>query len=143
MIHGKDYIGAGCGAIMQNDAGQIFMQQRGKDVRNEPGKWTIPGGMVEFDETIQTSLAREIKEEHGVDITVGELLSTYDHIIPEKQQHWITSVYFCTITGGEPTIVEPHKCDAIGWFSLEEMEQMDLTINMKTCLALLKEKTKN
>jgi len=128
MKKGVDYIGVGVGAIIRNEEGKYFASLRGKEVRNESGKWEFPGGAVEFGDTLESTIVREMKEEHGIDIEVGELLSVSNHLIPEEKQHWVSPGFMCKIVSGEPKILEPHKCDQIGWFTLKELSQIPLSI---------------
>ena len=60
---GQDCIGVGAGALILNDLEQILLTLRGKAAKNEVGKWELPGGAVEFGETIEQALKREVKEE--------------------------------------------------------------------------------
>jgi 8-oxo-dGTP diphosphatase len=126
MIRGVDYIGVGVGAIIVNDEGKLLLAKRGPKARNERGLWEFPGGAVEFGDTLRDSLIREIKEEYGVTIAVGDLLTVTDHILPEENQHWVSPSYICRVVEGEPTILEPEKCSMIGWFALDEIPN-DLT----------------
>jgi mutator protein MutT len=116
MKRGIDYIGVGVGAILVDSDGQLFLAQRGPLARNERGKWEFPGGSVEFGETLKNALTREISEEFGVEIQVGELLDVVDHILVEEKQHWVSPTYVCRIISGDPVIKEPEKCSQIGWF---------------------------
>ena len=121
MKRGSDYIGVGVGALILDEAGRIFLSQRGPLAKNERGLWEIPGGGVEFGETLADALRREMREEYGIEIEVGDLLDVVDHILPAEGQHWVSPTFICRITAGEPRIVEPGKCSAIGWFGLAEM----------------------
>jgi mutator protein MutT len=128
MKRGIDYIGVGVGAAIFNVEGKIFLARRGPKAKNERGKWDCPGGGVEFGETCAVSLKREMKEEHDIDIEVLDLLGVCDHIIPDEHQHWVSPTYICKIVRGEPKILEPEKCDGIGWFTLEEAARLPLTL---------------
>ena len=121
MKRGTDYIGVGVGALILNEAGQVFLSQRGPLARNERGLWEFPGGAVEFGETLTTALRREIYEEFGIEIEVGELLDVVDHLLPDEGQHWVSPTYLCRIRSGMPTIREPQKCSAVGWFDLSQL----------------------
>jgi 8-oxo-dGTP diphosphatase len=140
MKAGTDYIGVGVGACIMNDEGKILIALRGKEAKNERGKWEIPGGSVDFGETFEQAIKREVMEELGVEIQVGELINIWDHIIPQEHQHWVSPTYICRIIKGEPVINEPHKCDQIGWFALEEAEQLPLSIITKMDIDHLKKK---
>ncbi len=142
MQKGVDYIGVGVGAVIVNQEGKFFLAKRGPKAKNERGKWDFPGGGVEFGEKIEDALIREIKEEYALDIEVKELLEVCNHIIPEEKQHWVSPTFLCAHKAGVPKICEPEKCEEIGWFTLEEVEQCDLTIASKQDLIILKKKFK-
>lgn len=116
MKRGVDYIGVGVGALIVDAQGRLFLTKRGSQAQNERGLWEFPGGSVEFGETLAAALRREIYEEFGIRIAVGELLDVVDHLLPDEGQHWVSPTFLCTITDGEPQICEPKKCSAIGWF---------------------------
>lgn len=122
MKKGVDYIGVGVGAMIFDDKGRLLMTKRGQGAKNERGHWEIPGGGVELNETRVDALVREIREEIGVDIEIVEELLTFEHMIPDEGQHWIATTFIVEIKDGQtPKIMEPHKCDAIEWFTLDEL----------------------
>lgn len=126
MQRGIDYIGVGVGAVIVDDAGRLFLARRGLLAKNERGLWEFPGGAVEFGERLADALRREIHEEYGIEIAVGELQDVADHILPAEGQHWVSPSYLCRIHSGTPSIREPGKCSAIAWFAPEDMPA-DLT----------------
>lgn len=140
MKKGIDYIGVGVGAIIFDQAGLVFLAKRGRDVRNESGKWEFPGGGVEFNEKLETAVAREISEEYGFDIEVEQLLDVVNHIIPAEKQHWVSPTFLCRYRQGTPRILEPDKCDAIGWFEMTNIPVDQLTIASKNSFESLKRK---
>ncbi len=134
MKKGIDYIGVGVGAVILNSEGRVFLAKRGREVRNESGRWEFPGGGVEFGETLEHALAREVREEYGLEIEVRELLDVVNHLIPAEKQHWVSPTFLCRVKSGAPSIREPHKCDEIGWFTLDEIPEGLLTIASKKSL---------
>ena len=84
MKRGIDYIGVGIGAIIVDNGGRLFLARRGPQAKNERGLWEFPGGSVEFGEKLADALKREMREEYGVEIAVGELLDVVDHILPAE-----------------------------------------------------------
>ncbi len=121
MKRGVDYIGVGVGAIIVAKDGRLFLARRGPLAKNERGQWEFPGGSVEFGERLKDALRREIAEEYGVQIEVGELLDVVDHLLPDEGQHWVSPTFLCRIVEGEPIIREPGKCAEIGWFHPDEV----------------------
>jgi mutator protein MutT len=126
MRRGIDYIGVGVGAVLVDTDGKLFLARRGPLAKNERGLWEFPGGSVEFGETLAEALEREMREEYGIEISVGHLLDVVDHILPEESQHWVSPTYVCAIVSGTPRICEPGKCSEIGWFPADQMPD-DLT----------------
>lgn len=123
LRRGIDYIGVGVGALIVDDQGQLFLSRRRLKAKNERGLWEFPGGSVEFGEKLANALQREMFEEYGFEIHVGELLDVVDHLLPEEGQHWVSPTFICTITSGEPRILEPEKCAEIGWFAPNRMPE--------------------
>ena len=121
MKRGIDYIGVGVGAILVNPDGQVFLARRGPLAKNERGLWEFPGGSVEFGERLADALRREMREEYGIEIEVGELLDVVDHILPAENQHWVSPTFLCRIISGYPAILETGKCTEIGWFDVDEI----------------------
>jgi 8-oxo-dGTP diphosphatase len=140
MRKGIDYIGVGVGAAIFDGEGRLFITKRGPKAKNERGKWEVPGGGVDFGETFEQAIKREMKEENDIEIEVIELLGIYDHIIPDEGQHWVSPTYICRIVAGEPKILEPDKCAEIGWFTIEEAEQLPLSIITRHDIEVLKQK---
>ena len=128
MKPGIDYIGVGVGAFIENTEGKILLALRGVNAKNERGMWEIPGGAVEFGETFEEALNREVYEELGITIVIGEVLEIVSHILKEEHQHWVSPTYLCSIAQGIPEVREPEKCDQIGWFSLQETKRMPLSM---------------
>ena len=80
------------------------------------GLWEFPGGKHEPDETFEQCLVREIREELGVEISVGELFESVTHAYPEKTVH--LKFFVCRLRGGEP---QPLGCKAIKWAGKSEL----------------------
>jgi len=140
MKKGIDYIGVGCGALILNKKGKILLLKRGKNVQNESGTWSLPGGTVEFGESRHDAVIREIKEELGCTIKPLETLTVVDHFVPQERQHWITTIFTCIITDGIPQNVEPEKCDAAEWMGVEEIEKVPLANHMPAILSAIRKR---
>lgn len=119
MKPGVDYIGVSVGALILNEKGEVLLVKRSQNARNEKGKWEAPGGAVEFWETRETAVRREIMEELGVEVEIIKVLVTTDEILPEYRQHWLPTTFLAKVKNGQTAkIVEPEKHDAIGWFAI-------------------------
>lgn len=118
---GRDYIGVGVGAMVFDAAGRVFLAQRGPLAKNERGCWEFPGGSVDYGERLEDAIIREFMEEYGMQIGKLQLLHVVDHILTAEGQHWISPTYLAHHLRGEPSIREPGKCSAIGWFLIEDL----------------------
>ncbi len=120
MIIGSDYIGIGIGAIIIKNH-QILLIRRSSKLhlsRTSLGMWSVPGGEVDFGETLEHAVIREAQEEIDVDIKVHKLIGYTDQILHSPDLHWLSIHFLCTITSGRPSIQEPDKCDQIKYFSV-------------------------
>ena len=61
MKNGVDYIGVSAGAMIFNDRGELFLSKRSQNATNEKGCWETPGGSVNFGETLEEAVRREIE----------------------------------------------------------------------------------
>jgi len=81
------------------------------------GLWEFPGGKREPGETFEQCLVREIREELGVEIAVGEPFAEIRHTYPEKSVH--LKFFVCRLLSGEP---RPLDCAAIQWVGRFELD---------------------
>jgi mutator protein MutT len=81
------------------------------------GLWEFPGGKREPDETFEQCLIREIREELGVEISVGKLFESVTHAYPEKTVH--LKFFVCRLERGEPGL---RGCAAFKWISATELD---------------------
>ncbi len=140
MKPGKDFIGVGVGAVILDKKDRILLLKRGQNIRNEPGTWVIPGGEVEYNEKIEKTVLREVKEEIGVRVKILGLLGVADQVMVKEKQHWISSIFLCKIVSSQPKIMEPEKCEDLDWFELNKVKKLNLGVMMKQNLKILKNK---
>lgn len=80
------------------------------------GLWEFPGGKREEGETFEHCLARELREELGIEVEVGQLIECLDHDYPEKSVH--LRFFKCLWLKHEP---QPLGCPAFAWISSEDL----------------------
>ena len=101
-------------ALIVRDGKLLITQRHAKS--HLGGLWEFPGGKREAGETFETCLAREIREELGVDISVGELFEEVTHAYPEKTVR--LKFFWCKLVTGEPQAVD---CAAVRWVEKSEL----------------------
>lgn len=79
------------------------------------GYWASPGGYVEYDESVEDAVVREVKEETNLDVTVDKLLNVYS-----RPNTGIVFIAFRgRVTGGDPQAGE--DAGAVAFFGPEEL----------------------
>jgi 8-oxo-dGTP pyrophosphatase MutT (NUDIX family) len=115
----------GCGVYIFDDAERVLLTQRGPKARHERFKWEAPGGAVEEGESFEDAARREIKEELGITVELTGILAEFDEVIDSNGDSW-HAVIFKARTDEVPVIQEPEKCVGFGWFTREEIRQLNL-----------------
>jgi mutator protein MutT len=96
--------------------GKLLITQRYADA-HLGGLWEFPGGKREPDEDFEACLQRELREELGISVTVGELLESLTHAYPEKTVH--LKFYRCRWQEHEPQAL---GCAAFKWVTAGELQ---------------------
>ena len=125
LKRGVDYIGVTVNFLVHDGKGRILLQKRSKQCRDEQGRWDIGGGAVEFGESLDEAVLRELREELNVEPVSYEFVQHYDaHRINDGlPTHWIAITYAVHVDPDKISIGEPHKIDEIGWFTLDTLPE--------------------
>jgi len=92
--------------------------------RTDTGQWALPGGTVEWGETLQTCIRRELAEEAGVEvISLGQLLGVYSHPDRDFRFHAITVVVRAKVTSPLRPPANPVEISEVGLFEEHELPQ--------------------
>lgn len=126
---------------IENEDGEILLQQRGRKSRDENGLYETIGGKFERkDSDFKSSIIREIKEEVGTDIKLELKDVTGIYHCYKQDIHWIFVVYFARYMGGNIKVMEPEKCMGYKFFSYEDAMNSELIAeNCKYLIKSIKE----
>jgi len=108
-----------CGVIKDAD-GRILACRRGEG-RHLAGLWEFPGGKVDAGESPEAALARELEEELGVAVDVGEKLAAVVEWTDGEVAIRL-SAYWCGISQGEPVALEHAE---IRWCGFPELAGLE------------------
>lgn len=123
MLIGTDCIGVTTVYFCHDSKGRFVMAKRSQNARDEQGTWDIGGGKMEFGDSIEDTLKREIWEEYCAEVLGFDFLGFRDvHRTKEgKPTHWIALDFKVRVAPETVRIGEPHKFDEIGWFTLDSL----------------------
>lgn len=79
--------------------GKVLLVKR--SIKPYMGYWCVPGGRVEFGETVEEAVLREAKEETGLDVEIGKMVGIYSDPKRDPRGHTITIAYLLKAVGGE------------------------------------------
>jgi len=122
---GVDYIGVTVCFVVHDGKGNILLQKRSQQCRDEKGNWDIGGGAVEFSETLEEAVKREVGEELLTVPIKTEFLMAYEaHRDNEgTPTHWIALLHAVEVDPATVAIGEPHKIDELGWFTSKSLPE--------------------
>lgn len=99
--------------------GKFLMGQRAGT--HGTGKWSVPGGWLEYGESLENATVREVKEETGMEVASVSFLTLTNNIFQDEDIHSLTAWMVGEWRSGEPTILEPDKFVDQGWFDLDTL----------------------
>lgn len=123
MKKGEDYIGLTVSFLCHDGKGRVLLSKRGTQARDEHGNWDCGGGGVEFGDTVENTLRKEIQEEYCTDVLEAEFLGFRDVFREQngKPTHWLSMDYLVLVNADKWGNGEPHKLDAVEWFPVAEL----------------------
>lgn len=116
----------GVGAVVVDGGNVVLIRRKYEPLK---GHWSLPGGMVEIGEPLETALAREMEEETGLTVDVGPVIEVFDRITRDDQHrvryHFVLIDYLCWPTSG--TLRAGSDVDAAIWANPAALDQYGLT----------------
>jgi ADP-ribose pyrophosphatase YjhB (NUDIX family) len=128
-------------AVVTDDDGRLLLARwtEGRRVA-----WTMPGGGLEPGEPPEDAVRRELREETGYSVKVGELLGVHSRVIPATQRvqkaaeplHTLRIIYRAQVTGGKLRFETDGSTDMAEWFSrravadLQRVKLVDIAMRM-------------
>lgn len=111
----------GVGGVIVKD-GRALIVKRAHEPRK--GEWSLPGGVVELGETLVDAVRRELKEETGLEVEVGDVVEVFDRVHRLEHRiryHFVIVDYLCHPTGG--TLQAGDDAEDVAWVRSEEIDR--------------------
>ena len=103
---------------------KVFLPRRAATKKFLPDVFELPGGHIDFGEDIVVGLAREIEEEFGMHVTVGDPFGVFTYTNDIKGSHSIEVVYFAQFTDPIDNItLNPEDHSEYRWLAADELDQ--------------------
>jgi 8-oxo-dGTP diphosphatase len=105
-----------------NNRRQILLIQR----KNEPykGRWALPGGFIEMDETLLEAAVRELREETGLNVPVLEQFRTFDAIDRDPRHRTISTVFIGSVGNESGSLKASSDASRAKWHSIDNLPDL-------------------
>ena len=103
-----------------NDAGDLYLQKRSMNKDIQPGKWdTAVGGHIDYGETVEDALRREVREELGITDFIPQFITRY--VFESAIEKELVNTYRTTYDG--PITPDPSELDGGRFWPIEEIKE--------------------
>jgi NADH pyrophosphatase NudC (nudix superfamily) len=122
-MRGKEFIGVNCVFWCHDGKGKLLMHKRSKKCRDEQETWDCGAGSMEFGETFEETVRREVLEEYGAQPKEIKYISSANVLREHNGEttHWVKNLHWVLVDPKEVKNNEPDKIEEIGWFDLENL----------------------
>ncbi|WP_420431421.1 NUDIX hydrolase [Hyphobacterium sp.] len=91
-----------CVGVVCRRGNDVLLVKRGREPLK--GRWSIPGGKMDFGETVREAALRELKEETGVDARITRLIDVVDSVMADK--HYVLIDFEAEWVSGDPVAAD-------------------------------------
>lgn len=125
MKKGQDYTGITIVYLCHDGKGNVILNHRSANCRDEHNTWDPGGGGLDFGDSVEGTLRKEIFEEYCTDVINFEFLGYRDvHREHEgNKTHWIALDFVVEVDKEKVKNGEPHKFQFVDWFTLDNLPQ--------------------
>lgn len=118
---GIDCIGVNVVFYCHDGKGNILLHKRSAKCRDEQGTWDSGAGAVEFGETLEEAVRREVREEYGTEAIKAEYVTTLNVLRKHNDQptHWVKNLHWVLVDPFKVKNGEPEKIDELSWFTFD------------------------
>jgi 8-oxo-dGTP diphosphatase len=121
------------------DGDKILLVKRGRPPHQ--GEWALPGGFVEYGETVESAAKREVQEETGIAIDLSAILGIYSDPERDPRGHTVSIVFVGKMVGGQLQ-GRDDAADA-RWYEINDLREEQLAFDHETIVQDFRQWLKN
>jgi 8-oxo-dGTP diphosphatase len=110
-----------CVFVCRDGGGRLLLARRSAGARDEPGSWDCGAGALEFGESFEEAVTREVREEYRAVPQRITLAGVRNVLRDDPPSHWVAVVFSVLVDPAAVAIGEPHKFDELAWFAPGEL----------------------
>ncbi|MDU0423595.1 NUDIX hydrolase [Staphylococcus haemolyticus] len=105
-------------SLIQNEEGNVLLVHN-----TDGGGWSLPGGKVEYGETLVEALKREVREETGLFVEVNDIVSVNEGKSTQMNVHTLFIMFKAQVQDYTTDIQMKDEISTLGWFSIPEADE--------------------
>ncbi len=110
-----------CGILIEQDKMLLIAHKKNNEVY-----WLLPGGGVDYGESLNEALCREFTEELNINIKVDEIALVSDSIDPSGDRHIVNICFFCEYKSGDFHLGDDERLYDYRFFSEKELRDINI-----------------
>jgi 8-oxo-dGTP diphosphatase len=106
--------------LIYDEENEQVLMVHNKDVNS----WSMPGGAVEDDETLEQAAIREVKEETGLLVEISDVVAVNECLFTKNNEHAIFITFRTKIIGGKISNESPNEISTITWLDIPTADKL-------------------
>ncbi|MFO7974938.1 MAG: NUDIX hydrolase [Candidatus Hydrogenedentota bacterium] len=119
--------------ILRKDDTILLVQH----VKEGHAYWLLPGGGVDFGETLAEALKREVREETGLEAEVGDIALVHDSLPPDKHRHIVNIYFWGQISAGTLRKGDDPRLSEVRFVPIRDLISLEMIPDLREKLANL------